>query len=91
MFKTDWWTVWGLAAQGIFFGSFVYQWWISEKNKKSLITSGFWYIRIGGSVMLLAYALVRRDLVISLGLVLQMILYLRNLKIIANEKRSIND
>lgn len=74
-------------AQGIFFGSFVYQWWLSEKNKASVITEGFWWIRILGSIMLLIYALKRNDLVIMTGLVLQLGLYGRNIKIIKNGKK----
>ena len=78
-FKIDFWTLWGLAAQGLFFLRFIVQWYFSEKAKKSVIPDVFWYISLAGAIMTLVYALVRSDLVFLVTGVLQILLYGRNL------------
>jgi lipid-A-disaccharide synthase-like uncharacterized protein len=78
-FTIDFWTIWGLAAQGLFFGSFVVQWLKSEKTKTSHLPVEFWYMRLMGSAMTLAYVLVRRDIVFLLATILQSIIYVRNI------------
>lgn len=78
-FTIDFWTIWGLAAQGLFFGSFVVQWLKSEKAKTSHLPIEFWYIRLMGSAMTLVYVIVRKDLVFLLATILQSIIYVRNI------------
>lgn len=78
-FKIDFWTLWGVAAQGLFFGRFIIQWWYSEKAKKTVIPDNFWYLSLAGAVMTLIYALVRSDLVFLITGFLQILLYSRNL------------
>lgn len=85
-FKVDFWTAWGLMAQVVFFMSFVFQWMVSEKHKKSIIPKGFWILRIIASVMLIFYVFVRRDLVFLVSLTLQIIIYSRNISLITNEE-----
>ena len=80
-FTIDLWTVWGLMAQGIFFSSFVVQWYKSEKKKESHLPIEFWYLRILGSIMIFVYVMERRDLVFLLATVLQIMIYLRNIKL----------
>lgn len=75
----DVWTAVGFVSQFIFFFSFVLQWYVSEKKKKSHIPMEFWYIRIAGSVLLLIYALARKDLVFLVTAVLQVFIYIRNI------------
>lgn len=86
-FKVDFWTAWGLMAQVVFFMSFVFQWMVSEKYKKSIIPKGFWILRIIASVMLIFYVFVRRDLVFLVSLTLQIIIYSRNISLISNEEK----
>ncbi len=85
-FKIDLWTVWGLAAQGIFFLSFVFQWAVSEKEKRSVIPTGFWVLRIIASIMLIFYVLQRRDVVFLISIFLQIAIYMRNINLISNAK-----
>ena len=87
-FKFDLWTLWGLAAQGVFFLSFVFQWVVSEKEKKSVIPMGFWILRIVDSLMLVAYVFVRKDLVFLLSSILQIAIYARNINLIKNEGKN---
>lgn len=70
--------LWGIAAQLVFTFRFFYQWLFSEKHKASHLPIGFWYISIFGSLMIMAYALIRHDPVLFLGHLGSMALYLRN-------------
>lgn len=83
-FNVDLWTAWGLLAQGVFLASFVFQWLVSEKEKKSVIPTGFWILRIVASLMLMIYVLHRRDLVFLVSLFFQMAIYSRNISLIKN-------
>ena len=83
-FHVDLWTVWGLAAQFLFFLSLVIQWHQSEKAKRSVIPKSFWSLRLAGSLMLIVYAVYRRDAVFSLVAVLQIFIYLRNIALLKN-------
>lgn len=78
-FTIDFWTVWGIAAQGLFFGSFVIQWLKSEQKKTSHLPVEFWYTRLLGSAMTFVYVIVRRDIVFLLATVLQSVIYIRNI------------
>lgn len=87
-FKIDFWTLWGVAAQGLFFSRFIIQWYFSEKAKKTVIPDIFWYISLIAAAMTLVYAIIRMDLVFLLTGFLQIILYSRNLML---AKKSVLD
>ena len=85
----DGWVVLGFVAQGFFTMRFVVQWIASERARKSVIPVAFWFFSIGGGVLLLAYALYRRDPVFIAGQALGLIVYFRNLYfIILNGRQS---
>jgi lipid-A-disaccharide synthase-like uncharacterized protein len=67
---------------------FFVQWIASEKAKKSVIPIAFWYLSICGSLILLVYAVHRRDPVFILGQSTGSFIYLRNLYLIKNEKEN---
>jgi len=73
------WVAIGLIGQAMFSMRFVLQWLASEKQKKSVIPITFWYFSIAGSLILLSYAIYRRDPVFILGQSFGMFVYLRNL------------
>jgi len=73
------WLVVGFLGQALFSTRFVIQWLATEKNKKSVIPTAFWYFSIAGSLTLLSYALYRRDPVFVLGQSFGVFIYLRNL------------
>ena len=77
----------GFAGQILFFMRFFVQWIYSEKHKKSVIPVSFWYFSIGGSSLLLAYALLRRDPVFIVGQAAGFFIYFRNLYLINREKK----
>ncbi len=78
-FTFDFWTVWGLASQGMFFARFIVQWIYSERAKMIVVPIIFWYISLVGSVMVLIYAFARYDFVFLVTGILQLMLYSRNL------------
>ena len=69
----------GYVAQGLFSMRFVVQWIASERARKSVIPVAFWFFSIGGGVLLLVYALYRRDPVFIAGQALGLVVYIRNL------------
>jgi lipid-A-disaccharide synthase-like uncharacterized protein len=86
--QLDWWVALGFIAQGLFTMRFVVQWIASERAGKSVVPFAFWLFSIGGGVLLLVYALYRRDPVFIAGQSLGVFIYLRNLYFILRERRS---
>ncbi len=85
----DWETVWlviGFAGQACFFMRFVVQWVASERVKKSVIPDAFWWLSIVGSLILLAYAIYRRDPVFILAFTPNIFIYGRNLWFLKMER-----
>lgn len=76
------WMVLGFFAQALFAARFVVQWIKSERAKRSIIPTSFWYFSLAGSVLLLVYAIHKRDAVFILGQAAGSIVYLRNLYLI---------
>ncbi len=70
----------GYVAQGLFAMRFVVQWIASERAGRSVVPTAFWVFSIGGGVMLLGYAIYRRDPVFIIGLAFGVFVYLRNLQ-----------
>src|SRR5712675_560902 len=85
----DWWVLLGFVAQALFTLRFVVQWIASERAGKSVIPLAFWFFSIGGGVLLLVYALYRKDPVFIAGQALGLLVYIRNLYfIIVNGRQS---
>lgn len=82
-----WWVVVGLGGQLMFTARFLVQWIASERVGRSVVPLAFWYLSIGGGVILLAYAIWRRDPVFILGQSMGLFIYLRNLVLIHAERR----
>ncbi|HNX74423.1 MAG TPA: lipid-A-disaccharide synthase N-terminal domain-containing protein [Candidatus Rifleibacterium sp.] len=88
MSRFDLWLIVGLLGQLLFSMRFFVQWLASERQKKSIIPISFWYFSIGGSFLLLAYAIKRQDPVFILGQSMGFVIYIRNLVLIGREKRA---
>lgn len=82
-----WWVVIGLGGQVLFTARFLVQWIASERARKSVVPLAFWYLSLGGGVVLLAYAIYRRDPVFILGQSMGVLIYMRNLWLIRAEHR----
>ena len=63
----DSWALLGFVAQTLFTMRFLVQWIASERAGRSVVPLAFWLFSIGGGVLLLAYALYRRDPVFIAG------------------------
>jgi lipid-A-disaccharide synthase-like uncharacterized protein len=77
----------GVLAQLVFGARFIVQWIASEKAEKSVIPMGFWFLSIAGGLMTMVYGFARRDIVIILPQTLSIFIYIRNLMLIAKDKR----
>lgn len=87
--KFDGWVMLGFVAQAFFTMRFVVQWIASERARKSVIPVAFWFFSIGGGILLLVYALYRRDPVFIAGQALGLVVYFRNVYfIILNGRQS---
>ena len=76
----------GMLGQVLFFSRFLVQWIASEKKGRSTIPLSFWYLSLGGGGLLLFYALWRKDPVITLGQLVGLFVYVRNLMLIHRHK-----
>jgi len=83
LFKNEAIPIWllslGIVSQVVFTLRFVYQWLYSEKQKESVLPLGFWLLSLVGSLLILTYAIFRRDPVLFIGHILGTIIYVRNL------------
>lgn len=79
-----WLKIWGSAGQIIFTFRFYIQWIDSESKKQSILSQRFWLFSLVGSIMIISYAVFRRDPVLLLGQLTGMIIYVRNLMLFYN-------
>ncbi len=73
------WLAFGLIGQAAFFSRFLVQWIASERAGESFVPLSFWYLSMLGSLILLAYAIHRREPVFALGYLPNSVVYFRNL------------
>lgn len=85
--KLDWWVALGFVAQLLFTGRFLVQWIASEKQNRMVIPIAFWFFSIGGGVLLLIYAIHRRDPVFIAGQAFGVFVYARNLYFELRDRR----
>ncbi|WMI69814.1 lipid-A-disaccharide synthase N-terminal domain-containing protein [Mangrovimonas sp. YM274] len=86
LFKNEaipfWLLLLGIVSQVIFTLRFVYQWMYSERRKQSELPFGFWLLSLIGSLLILIYAIFRKDPVLFTGHSLGSFIYARNLLLI---------
>ncbi|MDP3312501.1 lipid-A-disaccharide synthase N-terminal domain-containing protein [Lutibacter sp.] len=77
------WLIYGIGFLGqfFFFIRSMYQWFISEKNKKVITPSIFWKFSLLASFLLFIYGYLRHDFAIMLGQTLTYFIYIRNLQL----------
>lgn len=73
------WYVLGFAGQILFGSRFVVQWMASERRRRVVIPLAFWYLSLAGGLVLLAYAVHKRDPVFAFGQLSGLVIYVRNL------------
>ena len=89
--KFDGWVVLGFIAQGLFTMRFLVQWIATERARKSVVPVSFWFFSVGGGLLLLIYALYRRDPVFIAGQGLGLFVYLQNLYFIIQGRKTAID
>jgi lipid-A-disaccharide synthase-like uncharacterized protein len=72
----------GFFGQALFSARFILQWVVSEKRRASVTPVAFWYFSLAGGVILLSYAIHRRDTVFIVGQAAGLVVYVRNLMLI---------
>lgn len=77
-----WLLVWGTAGQVIFTMRFVYQWLYSCRAGESRLPAGFWLMSLVGSLAIVSYGVMRRDVVLIVGQSFGVVAYIRNLMLI---------
>ena len=80
------WLIVGFVGQALFASRFILQWLASERAKRSVVPTAFWYFSLAGSTVLLAYAIHRADPVFIVGQSTGLFIYLRNLHLIRRGK-----
>ena len=82
------WLVIGFVGQALFFMRFLIQWLSSERARKSYFPPSFWYFSLAGGAILLTYAIYRADPVFICGQLFGVLVYCRNLQLIAGHSRA---
>ncbi|HXG02189.1 MAG: lipid-A-disaccharide synthase N-terminal domain-containing protein [Candidatus Rokubacteria bacterium] len=73
------WLAVGFLGQAFFSARFLVQWIATERRRQSVVPREFWYLSVGGGLVLLAYALHRHDPVFVAGQAAGLFVYARNL------------
>src|SRR3989344_5239356 len=85
LFRTAWvvlldpWVLFGLLAQGIFFGRFIVQWLASERAGVVTIPRDFWSLSATGAKLILIFGFNPQENVFILGLLAALSIYVRNI------------
>jgi len=80
------WLILGFTAQLLFSARFLVQWIASERAGMSVVPMVFWWLSIIGGILLLGYAIRRRDPVFIVGQATGVCVYVRNLVLIWKSK-----
>jgi lipid-A-disaccharide synthase-like uncharacterized protein len=91
MSTTSLWIAIGFLGQALFSARFIVQWLASEKARRSVVPTAFWYFSLAGSAVLLTYAIQRADPVFIVGQATGLAIYLRNLYLIRSEAAAASD
>jgi lipid-A-disaccharide synthase-like uncharacterized protein len=85
------WIIICFVGQALFSARFIVQWLASERLKRSIIPTAFWYFSLAGGVTLFAYAIHKQDPVFIAGQGLGLIVYLRNLYLIRSGRQKVEE
>ncbi len=80
------WVTLGFLGQILFTGRMLVQWFVSEREKRSIVPPSFWWMSLVGASMLLVYFIWRREPIGVLGQATGWFVYVRNLWMIHKSK-----
>jgi len=81
------WEIFGFFGQAAFASRFIFQWIVSERAKRSIIPTYFWFLSILGGLILFIYAIHINSAVFIVGQGSGLIVYSRNLVLINKHKK----
>ena len=81
------WELFGLLGNTCFGSRFLVQWIQSERAGKRIVPEIFWYLSLGGSIIMLIYFFKRGSIIGVLAYLPIFVPYTRNLMLIAKEKK----
>lgn len=81
------WVAIGLGGQVAFAGRMLVQWFVSEKQRQSVVPEAFWWMSLIGGMMLFAYFAWRQELVGVIGQTSGLVIYARNIRLIYKQRR----
>ena len=84
----NFWLVFGILGQAIFASRFIVQWLYSERAKKVVVPTIFWWLSLAGGLTLTIYAIQKRDLVFTLGQFSALFIYSPNLCLLHTARRA---
>jgi lipid-A-disaccharide synthase-like uncharacterized protein len=84
------WIAIGFLGQALFTSRFLVQWIASERRRESVIPVAFWWLSVVGGLTLLSYAVWRQDPVFIIGQASGLLVYARNLALIARNRRVVS-
>src|SRR5262245_20355540 len=89
----DWslWKVIGWLGNLVFFSRFFVQWYATERLKRVVVPTAFWWLSLTGSLLLLVYSIRQRDSVFIFAYAFTWIPYIRNLVIHARHQGAHSD
>ena len=82
------WLTVGFFGQALFSMRFIWQWIVSERSKRSVIPTAFWFFSIAGGLIMLSYATWRGDPVFIVGQAGGLLVYSRNLYFVLRDRRA---
>ncbi|MCC8116301.1 MAG: lipid-A-disaccharide synthase N-terminal domain-containing protein [Planctomycetes bacterium] len=77
--RWDGWEVVGLIGEGLFFARMAAQWVMSERARRPVIPTAYWYMSLAGAVILILYALHLGSFAVLLPQVVGVVFYARGL------------
>ena len=80
------WKLVGFGGQALFGSRFLVQWIATERRRKSVVPTAFWYLSLCGGLTLLSYAISIKDPVFITGQSFGVLVYSRNLWFVHRRK-----
>jgi lipid-A-disaccharide synthase-like uncharacterized protein len=81
------WIAIGFLGQFLFAGRTLVQWFVSEKERQSVVPEAYWWMSLIGGVTLFAYFAWRQDVPALLGQCSGVVIYARNIRLIHKHRR----
>lgn len=76
----------GMLGQLLFSARFLVQWYASERAGRSVVPELFWYLSLGGGLILFLYACIQQDPVFIIGQGAGLCIYARNLHLLRRSR-----